>query len=109
MGGQHSHHSVLKRIDAQHGSATNYVDKLFSQYDRDGSGVVSGQEYHALINDVTDYVQEDLKKQGHHFERHEVHSWVQHSLDSNRDGHITRRELENNLKRVLDEGEGSRW
>jgi len=38
--------------------------------------VVSGQEYHALINDVTDYVLEDFKKQGHHFERHEVHSWV---------------------------------
>eukprot|EP00669_Euglena_mutabilis_P006959 TRINITY_DN239_c0_g1_i1.p1 TRINITY_DN239_c0_g1~~TRINITY_DN239_c0_g1_i1.p1 ORF type:complete len:121 (-),score=43.42 TRINITY_DN239_c0_g1_i1:193-522(-) len=109
MGGGHSHHSALQRIDQQHGGALNYVDKLFTQYDRDRSGVLEGHEYQSLINDVTDFMVEDFRRQGHHYDRHVVHGWVQHSLDPNRDGRITRRELENNLKRVLDEGEGSRW
>jgi len=109
MGADQSHFSVLQRIDQQHGGAHNYVDKLFRQYDRDHSGVLEGHEYHSLINDVTTYMLDDFHKQGRHYDRHTVQGWVQHSLDPNHDGRITRRELEYNLKRVLDSGEGARW
>jgi hypothetical protein len=38
--------------------------RLFSKYDKDGSGMLEGREYNALLDDVTDYMVEDFRKQG---------------------------------------------
>jgi len=38
---------------------------LFTQYDRDRSGVLEGHEYQSLINDVKDFMVDDFRKQGY--------------------------------------------
>jgi len=38
--------------------------RLFTEYDPHHSGVVEGKEYHALINDVTDFLEGEFRKEG---------------------------------------------
>jgi len=107
MGTAQSTQRALQQIDHKEGGIDRYVDRLFHTYDRDGSGMLEGQEAQMLIDGVTEYVIQHLRREGHNFEYAAVRTWVQHTLDSNNDGRLSRNELHCNLKVVLKTGEGA--
>eukprot|EP00993_Chasmostoma_nieuportense_P006486 NODE_7118_length_464_cov_98.154303_g6952_i0.p2 GENE.NODE_7118_length_464_cov_98.154303_g6952_i0~~NODE_7118_length_464_cov_98.154303_g6952_i0.p2 ORF type:complete len:104 (+),score=31.76 NODE_7118_length_464_cov_98.154303_g6952_i0:62-373(+) len=96
---------MLKNIDKGTGNCDKEIDKLFNKLDKDKSGVLEGKEYDDFLNDAMKYMHSDLKKGGHQYDEPTIREWLKQWLDPNGDGKITRSELKQNLKAVLDAGE----
>jgi len=107
MGTTQSTQHALRQIDQREGGINRYVDKLFYTYDRDGSGMLEGREAQQLVDEVTQYMMNDLRHQGYNYDYATVRQWVYQTLDTNHDGRLSRYELHRNLKHVLDAGEGA--
>eukprot|EP00667_Euglena_gracilis_P030021 EG_transcript_40820 len=94
--------SLLKRIDSKEGSCDKLVDKMFNKLDTDGNGVLEGQEYEILMRSTIDYVVKNYHHSGASFDRSQLRVWVEQTLDPNQDKKVTKEELKENLKRLLE-------
>uniref|UniRef100_A0A7S1FBS7 EF-hand domain-containing protein n=1 Tax=Noctiluca scintillans TaxID=2966 RepID=A0A7S1FBS7_NOCSC len=102
--GNVSNRELMKRIDDEDGvKMLQAVDQLFANYDSDKSGVLEGQEFNKLLDDLTLYFYEkcEAKEPGTH-SRREIWNWLKRWLDTNADDRCERHELEANLKKLMD-------
>eukprot|EP00994_Dinema_validum_P005722 NODE_3917_length_510_cov_354.130152_g3342_i0.p1 GENE.NODE_3917_length_510_cov_354.130152_g3342_i0~~NODE_3917_length_510_cov_354.130152_g3342_i0.p1 ORF type:complete len:122 (-),score=61.79 NODE_3917_length_510_cov_354.130152_g3342_i0:145-456(-) len=103
MGGNAS--SILKKIDSDDKNTGKEIDTLFDKLDKDKSGALQGTEYDDFFKMAADYMLSDLKKAGHDYDNDTISSWLKTWIDPNGDGKVSRQELHDNLKAVLDAGE----
>eukprot|EP01010_Urceolus_cornutus_P002332 NODE_2972_length_435_cov_1433.352332_g2361_i0.p1 GENE.NODE_2972_length_435_cov_1433.352332_g2361_i0~~NODE_2972_length_435_cov_1433.352332_g2361_i0.p1 ORF type:complete len:111 (+),score=49.60 NODE_2972_length_435_cov_1433.352332_g2361_i0:23-334(+) len=96
---------ILKSIDGDDKGTDKEIDKLFAMLDKDKSGVLTGAEYDNFFKEATKYMLADLKKAGHDYDDATISGWLKDWIDQNGDGKITKDELKQNLKAVLDAGE----
>eukprot|EP00405_Crypthecodinium_cohnii_P016766 CAMPEP_0206452848 /NCGR_PEP_ID=MMETSP0324_2-20121206/20190_1 /ASSEMBLY_ACC=CAM_ASM_000836 /TAXON_ID=2866 /ORGANISM="Crypthecodinium cohnii, Strain Seligo" /LENGTH=325 /DNA_ID=CAMNT_0053923017 /DNA_START=55 /DNA_END=1032 /DNA_ORIENTATION=+ len=102
---------MLEEIDAAKTAenAVDLVDELFHVYDRDGSGVLQGEEYDKVLKDLTAHIlreaQERKKRLGMSFLPPEeiLHQWVVDVVDPNHDGAITLEEARIGFRKAVND------
>eukprot|EP01003_Olkasia_polycarbonata_P000576 NODE_1117_length_603_cov_732.920578_g1043_i0.p1 GENE.NODE_1117_length_603_cov_732.920578_g1043_i0~~NODE_1117_length_603_cov_732.920578_g1043_i0.p1 ORF type:complete len:110 (-),score=44.93 NODE_1117_length_603_cov_732.920578_g1043_i0:148-477(-) len=99
--------SLLKKIDAgKEGDAKTdkALDKLFNTYDKDKSGLLEGEEFSKLLNDVSKYVHDEVEAMaaGDQYDEEAVRAWVTQWMDPSGDGKCSLAEMKKGLQVVLD-------
>ena len=102
--GNSSNKALLKKIDDHDGSKSlAEMSKLFAHYDKDKSGVLEGQEFKSLLDDLTEYFFAKVEAQhpGTH-NKEQVWNWLKAWLDPNSDNRCEKFEMEANLKKLME-------
>jgi len=88
----------------------NVLDKLFDMYDKDGNGLLEGEEYDKVISELSLHVHREAEERGAKYGKktfvpplNVIENWVKEVVDPNSDGAITREEARVGIKKVVDD------
>eukprot|EP00667_Euglena_gracilis_P031124 EG_transcript_44429 len=92
----------LAIIELEKGQPSRQIKKVFKEMDKNDDGFIDGTDFAKLIDEVTDYVLSQYKRQGAPpLDRDAVHSWVAQRLDRTSSRKLSVEDLQTQLRDVL--------
>jgi len=103
----HTTHSFLQMLDEfSSNNCSEWLDQMFNTLDENNDGVLTGKEYHSLLDATTAYVVDEYEQKFSRYNmkcnRTMIARWVRDTLDQDGDGQITKEEFAK-LKKVVDD------
>merc|ERR1711862_1094892 len=85
------------------------IDRLFAIYDKDKSGELGGDEFFALLNDLSAYIEAEVEKaeKGDQYSKEDIREWCKRYMDKNGDGKVSKQERMDGIKPLLDADESA--